>query len=81
MVKLLAEKVIFWPKRYIPFRLKLVISAQKKNGPKWLYTISFTNFPRLQLSFLDLNMITEPQNKFVFFFKRSVSDTILSIFK
>ena len=30
MVKLLAEKVIFWPERYIPFRLKLVISALKK---------------------------------------------------
>ena len=28
MVKLLAEMVIFWPKRYIPFRLKLVISAE-----------------------------------------------------
>ena len=34
MVHLLAEMVVFWPKRYIPFRLKLVISAKKKNGPK-----------------------------------------------
>ena len=33
MVKLLAGMVIFWPKRYIPFRLKMVISA-KKTGPK-----------------------------------------------
>ena len=37
MVKLLAEMVIFWPKRYIPFRLKMVISAKKNRAEMTIY--------------------------------------------